>query len=129
MTNLKHSKKTSGTGNGEVETYRTTSPSVGRALEELSLRLKHVAVSLVAAKDFLGAREPHWDWKELGSISLTSRLLVPAAAGVERNNMFLAYAACVAADQMPDSTPWRSDMERDASPVSFGTRWTTWAPP
>ncbi|KAI1378528.1 hypothetical protein F4677DRAFT_453291 [Hypoxylon crocopeplum] len=84
----------------DVEFVRTPEPSVSGAVAWMSRQLEKVCVSyMINAKDFFEAREPHFVWSKLTSLSLTS-LLLKATADTSAINSMLAEAG-VAALEMP----------------------------
>ncbi|KAF5020609.1 hypothetical protein F66182_7358 [Fusarium sp. NRRL 66182] len=74
---------------------RITTPAVGAALAERSLRLESVSVSfLVDAAHFFNARQPHWRWDQLRFLHLTSRLMTPSNGSAEINELLQTAGRC-----------------------------------
>ncbi|KAL7819776.1 hypothetical protein V8C26DRAFT_395173 [Trichoderma gracile] len=88
--------------NGEdinEHTIRIPSPAISRIMAATSFKLEHLAASfMVDAREFMNI-EPFWEWPNLTSLALTSRLLSAAADSGEIVAMFEKAAA--AAMKMP----------------------------
>jgi hypothetical protein len=84
----------------DPEPIRTACPDVIEALAEASLNLEHFSAAfIVDAGRFWKAHQSHWVWKELVSLSLTSRELVPGGSPEDINAML--HAAAGVAKAMP----------------------------
>ncbi|KAF5011673.1 hypothetical protein FDECE_2248 [Fusarium decemcellulare] len=80
---------------------RIPTSDVSRAIAGASLRLENLSASFIAdASYFFDACQPSWEWPNLTSIVLTSRLLTPKKSGTDRINEML-QAAAAAASKMP----------------------------
>jgi hypothetical protein len=64
-----------------------------------SLKLEHLAASCIVDADYLFQIEPSWEWPNLISLAVTSRLLLPDKDSAEIGPMLQAAAA--AATKMP----------------------------
>ncbi|KAF4464872.1 hypothetical protein FALBO_8304 [Fusarium albosuccineum] len=72
-----------------------------KSIASASLRLENLSASFIAdASYFFDACQPSWEWPNLTSIVLTSRLLTPKKSGTDRINEML-QAAAAAASKMP----------------------------
>lgn len=81
---------------------RMVNPALSMAVAGASRRLKHLSAAFaVDASDFFlsAARKPSWEWPNLATLALTSRLLVPSSDPEAINRMLVSAAA--AAMRMP----------------------------
>ncbi|OAA57646.1 hypothetical protein SPI_07305 [Niveomyces insectorum RCEF 264] len=85
----------------ECDPVRIPAPNVAEAIACASLALEQLSASfMVDAADFFCAREPSWEWPNLTSMALTTRLLAPDTSANAIDGMLLAAAA--AAINMPN---------------------------
>lgn len=83
----------------QCHSTRNPHPAVGRIVALASLQLEHLAASfLVDARHFF-AIEPSWEWSNLTTLVLTSKVLRPGEDPVEIGAML--HAAAAAAMRMP----------------------------
>lgn len=83
----------------ECHSTRNPDPAVSRAIVLASFKLEHLAASFLAdARDFFEI-EPSWEWPNLTSLVLTSKLLTPNNDQTEIKAIL--KAAAVAALKMP----------------------------
>ncbi|KAH6980864.1 hypothetical protein BKA56DRAFT_486039 [Ilyonectria sp. MPI-CAGE-AT-0026] len=84
-----------------TESIRTPSFNLSRTVANTSLKLEHLSASfMVDAEYFFYAREPSWEWPNLTSLALTSKLLAPKENPENIDNMLQEAAA--AAMKMPN---------------------------
>ncbi len=84
----------------DYDPIRVSTFPVCRAVANASLQLEHLSASfLVDASYFFLALKPAWEWPNLTSLALTSRLLAPDESPIETDDMLTAAAA--AAVRMP----------------------------
>ena len=81
------------------DTIRNPSPAVSRMVALASLKLEHLAASFIVDASHFFDIDPSWEWSNLTSIVLTSKLLTPDKGPVEIGVMLRAAAA--AAIKMP----------------------------
>ncbi|KAJ0162361.1 hypothetical protein CTA2_4680 [Colletotrichum tanaceti] len=81
------------------ERIRTPAPAVGQTVALASLKLEHLAASFIADASHFFEVRPAWEWPNLTSLVITSRLLTPDEDPVEVGAMLRAAAA--AAMKMP----------------------------
>lgn len=79
---------------------RVPSLALSRKAAEASLKLEHFSLSFtVDAGSFFSSCEPSWEWPELKSLTLTSRVLAPKARQTDIDNLLISAAK--AATEMP----------------------------
>ncbi|KAL7943953.1 hypothetical protein V8C42DRAFT_353852 [Trichoderma barbatum] len=83
----------------ECDTIRNPSPAVSRMVALASLKLEHLAASYIINASHFFDIEPSWEWPNLTSLALTSKLLSPDEDSIEIGAMLRAAAA--AALKMP----------------------------
>lgn len=72
---------------------RAGSPALSRKAAEASLKLEHFSASFaVDAGSFFSSCEPSWEWPELTSLTLTSRVLAPRASQTDIDNLLISAA-------------------------------------
>ncbi|KAF5988692.1 PRANC domain-containing protein [Fusarium bulbicola] len=81
------------------ESIRNPVPAVGRVIALTSLPLEHLAASFIIDASHFFAIDPSWEWPNLTSLVLTSRLLKPEDDST--NIDALLQAAAAAALKMP----------------------------
>ncbi|KAF5585288.1 hypothetical protein FPCIR_8369 [Fusarium pseudocircinatum] len=81
------------------DSFRNPSPAVGRMIALTSLPLEHLAASFIIDASHFFAIDSSWDWTNLTSLVLTSRLLKPEGDSTKIDA--LLKAAAVAALRMP----------------------------
>ncbi|KAF4957179.1 hypothetical protein FGADI_3244 [Fusarium gaditjirri] len=79
--------------------FRNPDPAVGRMLALTSLPLEHLAASFIVEANHFFAIDSSWEWPDLTSLVLTSRLLTPEENPTKID--VLLQAAAVAALRMP----------------------------
>ncbi|KAK4936478.1 hypothetical protein LTR10_022641 [Elasticomyces elasticus] len=78
---------------------RNPAPAVSRTVALASLKLEHLAASFIVDASHFFEIDPSWEWSNLTSIVLTSKLFTPEKDPVEIGVMLQAAAA--AAKKMP----------------------------
>ncbi|OHW92806.1 hypothetical protein CSPAE12_08614 [Colletotrichum incanum] len=78
---------------------RNPAPAVGQMVALTSLKLEHLAASFIADASHFFEIHPAWEWPNLTSLILTSKLLTPDENSIEIGAMLRAAAA--AAMKMP----------------------------
>ncbi|GJC98912.1 oxoglutarate iron-dependent oxygenase [Colletotrichum higginsianum] len=78
---------------------RNPAPAVGKMIALTSLKLEHLAASFIADASHFFEISPAWEWPNLASLVLTSKLLTPDENSIEIGAMLRAAAA--AAMKMP----------------------------
>ncbi|TQN63669.1 hypothetical protein CSHISOI_11773 [Colletotrichum shisoi] len=78
---------------------RNPDPAVGKMIALTSLKLEHLAASFIADANHFFEIRPAWEWPNLASLVLTSKLLTPDENPIEFGAMLRAAAA--AAMKMP----------------------------
>ncbi|KAG5753661.1 hypothetical protein H9Q70_003675 [Fusarium xylarioides] len=81
------------------DSIRIPSPAVGRMIALTSLRLEHLAASFIIDASHFFAIDPSWEWPNLTSLVLTSRLLTRGENSTKIDTLLQAAAA--AALRMP----------------------------
>jgi hypothetical protein len=81
------------------DSIRKPVPAVGRVVALASLKLEHLAASFIVDASHFFNTEPSWEWPNLTSLVLTSKLLTPDKTFIEIKAMLQAAAA--AALKMP----------------------------
>ncbi|KAM0250667.1 hypothetical protein ACHAQJ_008544 [Trichoderma viride] len=81
------------------DTIRNPAPAVSRMIALASLKLEHLAASFIADASYFFDIEPSWEWPNLNSLVLTSKLLTPDENSTEIEAML--HAAAAAARKMP----------------------------
>ncbi|KAF5239858.1 hypothetical protein FANTH_9799 [Fusarium anthophilum] len=81
------------------ESIRKPAPAVGRMIALTSLPLEHLAASFIIDASHFFAIDPSWEWPNLTSLVLTSRLLKPEDDSTKIDALLQAAAA--AALKMP----------------------------
>ncbi|GKT58865.1 PRANC domain protein [Colletotrichum tofieldiae] len=81
------------------EKIRNPAPAVGQMVALASLKLEHLAASFIADASHFFKIHPAWEWPNLTSLVLTSKLLTPDESSIEIGAMLRAAAA--AAMKMP----------------------------
>lgn len=72
----------------DAEPIRTTEPTLSEAVAEASLNLEHLSAAyIVDAGQYFNGCQSNWAWKELVSLTITSRQLVPDDNRTGINNM------------------------------------------
>lgn len=92
------------------ETIRKAAPAVCRTVALASLKLEHVAASFIVDASHFFEIESSWEWPNLKSIVLTSRLLAPDEDPSKIGTMLSSAAA--AAMKMPRLPGDHGDLER-----------------
>ncbi|KAK2033461.1 hypothetical protein LX32DRAFT_704998 [Colletotrichum zoysiae] len=83
------------------EPIRTPTLHVSRTLASASLELEHLSASfIVDAGHFFSTCKPSWEWPNLVSLTLTSRLLTPGESTIDIDDML--QGAAIAAMKMPN---------------------------
>lgn len=83
----------------ECDSIRNPTPTVSRMIALASLKLEHLAASFIVDASHFFEIEPSWEWPNLISLVLTSKLLAPDENQIEIGAMLKAAAA--AATKMP----------------------------
>ncbi|KAF5022621.1 hypothetical protein F66182_5336 [Fusarium sp. NRRL 66182] len=83
----------------DCDSIRNPAPAVGRMIALTSLPLEHLAASFIIEASHFFAIDPSWEWPNLISLVLTSRLLTPEEISTKIDA--LLQAAAVAALRMP----------------------------
>lgn len=84
----------------EYNRVRVSNSVLSRKAAEASLELEHFSASfLIDAGFFFSLREPSWEWHNLKSLTLTSRVLAPKSQQTHIDNMLISAAE--AAMEMP----------------------------
>lgn len=83
----------------ECHSLRNPAPAVSRMVTLASLKLEHLAASFIVDARHFFEIEPSWEWPNLTSLVLTSKLLTPNGNSIEIGAMLQAAAA--AAIKMP----------------------------
>ncbi|KAI3325472.1 hypothetical protein HD806DRAFT_552748 [Xylariaceae sp. AK1471] len=83
----------------ECDSTRKPAPAISRMVALASLRLEHLAASFVVDASYFFDIEPFWEWPNLTSLVITSRLLTPDESSIGSGAMLQAAAA--AAIKMP----------------------------
>ncbi|PKK42372.1 hypothetical protein CI102_13968 [Trichoderma harzianum] len=78
---------------------RKPAPAVSRIVALTSLKLEHLAASFIVDANHFFNIEPSWEWPNLTSLVLTSKLLAPEKSPIEIGAMLQAAAAV--ATKMP----------------------------
>ncbi|KAM0449493.1 hypothetical protein ACHAO4_007511 [Trichoderma viride] len=81
------------------DSIRTPNPAVGRTIAVASLKLEHLAASFIADANRFFKIEPSWEWPNLTSLAITSKLLTPDESLMKIEAML--QAAATAAIRMP----------------------------
>ena len=81
------------------DSIRNPSPAVGRTIALASLQLEHLAASFIIDGSHFFDIDPSWEWPNLTSLVLTSRLLAPEEDSTKIGA--LLQAAAMAALKMP----------------------------
>ena len=83
----------------ECDDIRNPDPALSRIVALASLKLKHLAASFIVDARHFFEIEPSWEWPNLTSLVLTSKLLRPDESSIEIGAMLQSAAA--AAIKMP----------------------------
>ncbi|ROV96293.1 hypothetical protein VMCG_07731 [Cytospora schulzeri] len=83
----------------DCDSTRKPAPAVGRIVALASFKLEHLAASFIVDASHFFEIEASWEWPNLSSLVLTSRLLTPDENAVEIRGMLRGAAA--AAIKMP----------------------------
>ncbi|KAI1368514.1 hypothetical protein F5Y08DRAFT_326046 [Xylaria arbuscula] len=81
------------------DSIRNPSPAVSRMVALASLKLEHLAASFIVDASHFFEKEPSWEWPNLTSLVITSKLLAPNENPVKIGSMLQTAAA--AAMKMP----------------------------
>ena len=81
------------------DSTRNLAPAISRIVALASLKLEHLAASFIVDARHFFEIEPSWEWPNLTSLVLTSKLLTPDENSIEIGAMLRAAAA--AAIKMP----------------------------
>jgi len=81
------------------DSFRNPAPAVSRMIALASLELEHLAASFIVDASQFFEIEPSWEWPNLISLVLTSKLLTPDENSIDIGAMLQAAAA--AAIKMP----------------------------
>ncbi|KAJ8126939.1 hypothetical protein O1611_g6700 [Lasiodiplodia mahajangana] len=81
------------------DSIRNPSPAISRATALASLKLEHLAASFIVDASHFFEMEPSWEWPNLTSLVITSKLLTPNENSIEIGSMLRKVAA--AAIRMP----------------------------
>jgi hypothetical protein len=83
----------------QCDSIRNPAPAVSRMIALASLKLEHLAASFIVDASHFFESEPSWEWPNLISLVLTSKVLTPDDNPIDIGAMLQAAAA--AAMQMP----------------------------
>lgn len=83
----------------QCDTIRDPSPAVSQTVVLASLKLEHLAASFIVDASYFFEIQPSWEWLNLKSLVLTSKLLTPDENSTDINAMLQAAAS--AALKMP----------------------------
>ncbi|KAI1756542.1 hypothetical protein F4782DRAFT_482990 [Xylaria castorea] len=81
------------------DSTRNPSPAISRMVALASLKLEHLAASFIVDASHFFEIEPSWEWPNLTSLVITSKLLTPDESSIEIGSMLQTVAA--AAIKMP----------------------------
>ncbi|KAI3330381.1 hypothetical protein F4824DRAFT_492287 [Ustulina deusta] len=83
----------------KCDSIRNPAPAISRMIALASLKLEHLAASFIVDASHFFEMEPSWEWPNLTSLVITSKLLTPDENSIEIGAMLQAAAA--AAIKMP----------------------------
>lgn len=83
----------------KCDSIRNPSPAISRMVALASLKLEHLAASFIVDASHFFEIEPSWEWPNLTSLVITSKLLAPNENSVKIGSMLQTAAA--AAIKMP----------------------------
>lgn len=84
----------------EYKRVRVSDTALSRKAAEASLKLEHLSASfLIDASSFFSSCEPSWEWHNMKSLTLTSRVLAPKVPQTDIDNLLISAAE--AAMEMP----------------------------
>jgi hypothetical protein len=81
------------------DSTRNPAPAVSRIIALASLKLEHLAASFIVDSSHFFEIEPSWEWPNLTSLVVTSKLFAPDRNSIEIRSMLQTAAA--AAIKMP----------------------------
>ncbi|KAI0972485.1 hypothetical protein F4678DRAFT_471513 [Xylaria arbuscula] len=90
----------------KCDSIRNPSPAISRMVALASLKLEHLAASFIVDASYFFKIEPSWEWPNLISLVITSKLLAPNENSVKIESILQAAAAAIKMPQLETMEIW-----------------------